>query len=131
MAFPSPANSAIGAARKPKRTPTRRTSIWTGTRLVLVCQNSLAKSSQRKRKTDGGRHQPFHHWLLSGRFEPSPERFSERDYARFGCYFEKDLPVGESFSVSYRFVIKPGVLTPEELARMRKDFDNPVVVTQK
>lgn len=62
---------------------------------------------------------------------PSPERFSERDYARFGCYFEKDLPAGESFSVSYRFVIKPGLMTQEELARMRMDFDNPVTVTQK
>ncbi|MEL7500533.1 MAG: membrane dipeptidase [Planctomycetota bacterium] len=62
---------------------------------------------------------------------PSPERFSERDYARFGCYFEKDLLAGEAFHVRYCFVVLPGESSVEELTRLHDELSNPVKVNSK
>ena len=57
---------------------------------------------------------------------PKPARFSERDYGRFGSYFEYDLNPKASFSVNYRFYIAPGVLSVDAISELSKDFVKPL-----
>ncbi len=61
---------------------------------------------------------------------PKPARFSERDYGRFGSYFEYDLKPGASFSINYRVWIQEGVMTMDEINALSQDFVDPVKVTQ-
>jgi hypothetical protein len=61
---------------------------------------------------------------------PKPARFSERDYGRFGSYFEYDLKPGESFSINYRIWIQEGVMTMDEINGLSQDFVDPAEVTQ-
>ena len=60
---------------------------------------------------------------------PGEARMSERDYARFGSYFEYDLPRGKPLEVGYRWWIQPGELTLEEAARIAADYAQPAAVT--
>lgn len=61
---------------------------------------------------------------------PKPSRYSERDYARFGSYFETTLKPDESFSVDYRFWIQEGEMSVEEVDALSSDFVHPVSVEQ-
>lgn len=60
---------------------------------------------------------------------PGEARMSERDYARFGSYFEYDLQGGKPLEVGYRWWIQPGELTLEEAARIAADYAQPAAVT--
>jgi hypothetical protein len=60
---------------------------------------------------------------------PKEARFSERDYGRFGSYFEYDLDEGKSLNVSYRLWLQEGLMKPEEVAALSNDFVDPVKVT--
>jgi hypothetical protein len=60
---------------------------------------------------------------------PKPARFSERDYGRFGSYFEYDLKPEESFSVNYRVWIQEGVMAIDGINALDRDFVNPVEVS--
>lgn len=60
---------------------------------------------------------------------PKESRFSERDYARFGSYFDYDLEPGKFFEVRYRAYILPGEASVEQIQRLSRDFVTPVVAT--
>lgn len=62
---------------------------------------------------------------------PGEARMSERDYARFGSYFEYDLRRDKPLDVGYRWWIQPGELTLEEAARIAADYAQPAAVTVK
>ncbi len=62
---------------------------------------------------------------------PKPSRFSERDYGRFGCYFEYDLAPKSAFSVNYRYYIVPGGLSKSEIDKLSADYSDPVNVVIK
>lgn len=57
---------------------------------------------------------------------PKPSRFSERDYGRFGSYFEYDLKPGDSFSVNYRVWIQEGEMTVDQIEALSRDFVDPI-----
>jgi hypothetical protein len=56
---------------------------------------------------------------------PKEARFSERDYARFGSYFEYELDEDRPLEVRYRLRVKLGEMTPEEIAAYHRDFADP------
>jgi hypothetical protein len=56
---------------------------------------------------------------------PKESRFSERDYARFGSYFEYELDEDRPLEVRYRLRVKLGEMTPEEIAAHHRDFADP------
>ena len=62
---------------------------------------------------------------------PGEARMSERDYARFGSYFEFELLPEKPLEVFYRWWIQPGELSLEEATRIAADWATPakIVVT--
>jgi hypothetical protein len=62
---------------------------------------------------------------------PKEARFSERDYGRFGSYFEKKLGKDDKLSVRYRIWLQAGEMKGEEVARLSVDFLEPPKVTVK
>lgn len=62
---------------------------------------------------------------------PGEARMSERDYARFGSYFEYDLRRDKPLDVGYRWWIQPGELTLEDATRIAADYAQPAAVTVK
>jgi hypothetical protein len=60
---------------------------------------------------------------------PGEARMSERDYARFGSYFEYDLTPAKPLEVGYRFWVQSGELTLAEAARIAADYARPALVT--
>lgn len=54
------------------------------------------------------RGEPFAVLRLDRDANPRPSRFSERDYGRFGCYFEHVLRPGQPLDINYRLLIKNG-----------------------
>jgi len=53
---------------------------------------------------------------------PKPARHSERDYGRFGSYFVSPVPEDEPLAVRYRFVVRAGEMTPEEVKAHNEKF---------
>jgi hypothetical protein len=53
---------------------------------------------------------------------PSPTRFSERDYARFGGYFEAEVTEKAPLVVQYRLWLQNGEVTAEQATAMRAAF---------
>lgn len=53
---------------------------------------------------------------------PKEWRGSERDYGRFGDYFEWDLTPKTPLHVQYRYWIQPGEMTVEQCDKMYKDY---------
>lgn len=62
---------------------------------------------------------------------PKEARFSERDYGRFGSYFQKTLEKGDKLSVRYRLWLQEGEMKGDEIARLSADFVDPPKVTVK
>jgi hypothetical protein len=62
---------------------------------------------------------------------PGESRWSERDYGRFGCYFEYDLTPDRPLVVNYRVWLQDGEMTGEQVAAMSKAFVQPPKVTVK
>jgi len=60
---------------------------------------------------------------------PGEARMSERDYARFGSYFEHDLRPDAPLEVAYRWWVQPGEMTLEQAARIAADYAEPVRAT--
>ena len=56
---------------------------------------------------------------------PKESRFSERDYGRFGSYFEYELDTDKPLVLRYRVFLKSGEMTIAEIDRMDADFTNP------
>ncbi len=60
---------------------------------------------------------------------PKEARFSERDYGRFGSYFEYNLSKEKPLEVNYRVWVQRGELTGEEAQARDHNFDEAVSVT--
>jgi hypothetical protein len=56
---------------------------------------------------------------------PKESRFSERDYGRFGCYFEYDLTEKTPLVTNYRLWLKSGEMTQEQAEAARTAFASP------
>ncbi|MFO0912152.1 MAG: DUF6807 family protein [Pirellulales bacterium] len=53
---------------------------------------------------------------------PKPARYSERDYGRFGSYFEYTLTKEKPLLVNYRVWLQEGELQPQQVAARREAF---------
>jgi len=53
---------------------------------------------------------------------PTPTRFSERDYARFGGYFEAEVTEKTPLVVQYRLWLQNGEITAEQASALRAAF---------
>ena len=60
---------------------------------------------------------------------PKQSRFSERDYGRFGSYFEYVLTKETPLDLRYRIYLQDGEMTVEEIEALSQSFRNPVEVT--
>jgi len=56
---------------------------------------------------------------------PKESRFSERDYGRFGCYFEYDLTAEHPLVVNYRVWLQDGEMTGDQVAALYEAFAHP------
>lgn len=56
---------------------------------------------------------------------PRPARFSERDYGRFGCYFESELTRGQTLDVNYQLQVIPGEIDVPTAAQIALQFAEP------
>jgi hypothetical protein len=65
-------------------------------------------------------------------FNPKEARHSEREYGRFGSYFEYTLTTqGKPLVVKYRLWLQEGSMKPEEVAVLSADFVKPVKASVK
>ena len=62
---------------------------------------------------------------------PHPSRWSERDYARIGCYFEYELTEKTPLLVDYRVWLQDGEMTVGEATAISGAFVTPPKVTVK
>ena len=62
---------------------------------------------------------------------PKESRHSEREYGRFGSYFEYALEKDKPLTVNYRLWLQEGLMKPEEVAVLSTSFVDPVGVTVK
>jgi len=62
---------------------------------------------------------------------PKEARFSERDYGRFGSYFETEFDEKKTLDVRYRLWLQEGEMTVEQVAASSADFVDPPKVTVK
>jgi hypothetical protein len=60
---------------------------------------------------------------------PKEARFSEREFGRFGSYFEYTLEKGKPLTVHYRLWLQEGLMKPKDVATLSNDFVEPVRVT--
>jgi hypothetical protein len=60
---------------------------------------------------------------------PKEARFSEREYGRFGSYFEYTMEKDQPLAVKYRLWVQQGLMQPESVSALSRDFINPVTVT--
>lgn len=56
---------------------------------------------------------------------PKEARFSERNYGRFGSYFEYEIDGDKTLDLNYRLWIQPGEMTVETVDAKSKDFVEP------
>ncbi|MEQ8789162.1 MAG: PmoA family protein [Pirellulaceae bacterium] len=56
---------------------------------------------------------------------PKEARFSERDYGRFGSYFEYTLTESNPLNLRYRIWLQKGEMTVDGVNRLSRDFINP------
>ncbi|WP_425617852.1 PmoA family protein [Anatilimnocola sp. NA78] len=62
---------------------------------------------------------------------PKEARFSERDYGRFGSYFEYELDAKKSLELNYRVWVQTGEMTVEQVDQLAKSFTSPADVKSK
>jgi hypothetical protein len=62
---------------------------------------------------------------------PKEARFSERDYGRFGSYFEYTVTKDKPLAVNYRVWVQRGEVTAEQVAELDDNFEEPVRVHVK
>jgi hypothetical protein len=60
---------------------------------------------------------------------PKEARFSEREYGRFGSYFDYTIEKDKPLTVNYRLWLQEGLMQPEEVAALSNNFLEPVKVT--
>jgi hypothetical protein len=59
---------------------------------------------------------------------PKESRFSERDYGRFGSYFEYEVRKEKPLRVNYRLWLQAGEMTVDQVERLDDDFVQAVAV---
>jgi hypothetical protein len=62
---------------------------------------------------------------------PGEKRYSERDYGRFGCYFEYDLTTERPLVLNHRVWLQNGEMTGEQIETLRTNFVTPPTVGVK
>lgn len=62
---------------------------------------------------------------------PGESRWSERDYGRFGCYFEYELTEDRPLVVNYRLWLQDGEMTGEQVQALSEAFVAPPKVSVK
>jgi hypothetical protein len=62
---------------------------------------------------------------------PGEKRWSERDYGRFGCYFEYELTEDRPLLVQYRIWLQEGEMKGEQVQALWTQFAQPPKVTVK
>jgi len=62
---------------------------------------------------------------------PKEARFSERDYGRFGSYFEYEIDAKKALELNYRIWVQKGELTAPQVARLDDAFATPAEVKVK
>lgn len=62
---------------------------------------------------------------------PKEARYSERDYGRFGSYFEYELDTDKPLDLNYRIWLQEGEMTGEQVQRLADDFVEPPAVMLK
>ena len=62
---------------------------------------------------------------------PKETRFSERDYARFGGYFQADITEEQPLVVNYRLWLQAGEMTPEQAQALQSAFASPAKTAVK
>lgn len=62
---------------------------------------------------------------------PKESRFSERDYGRFGSYFEYTIDQEHPLRVAYRVWLQPGEMDVAQVSAKSADFVSPPVATAK
>ena len=60
---------------------------------------------------------------------PGESRWSERNYGRFGCYFEYELTEKNPLLVNYRIWLQEGEMTLEQVEALSKAFTQQPKVT--
>jgi hypothetical protein len=60
---------------------------------------------------------------------PKDARFSEREYGRFGSYFEYTIEKDKPLLVNYRLWVQEGLMQPNEVDALSHNFVEPVDVT--
>lgn len=60
---------------------------------------------------------------------PKEARYSERDYGRFGSYFEHTIEPDRPLLIRYRFWLQPGELSLEQAQQLSDAFVTPATVT--
>ena len=60
---------------------------------------------------------------------PKEARFSEREYGRFGSYFEYTIEKDKPLVVNYRLWLQDGLMKPEEIAALSRNFVEPAQVS--
>ncbi|WP_254512417.1 DUF6807 family protein [Anatilimnocola floriformis] len=62
---------------------------------------------------------------------PKEARFSERDYGRFGSYFEFEVDANKPLELNYRVWVQAGEMTGEQVTRLDEAFVTPAAVSVK
>jgi len=62
---------------------------------------------------------------------PKEARFSERDYGRFGSYFVYEVTKDKPLRVDYRIWLQEGMMQPEQVEALSREFVDPVVAIVK
>jgi Methane oxygenase PmoA len=62
---------------------------------------------------------------------PGEKRYSERDYGRFGCYFEYDLTPEHPLVLNHRIWLQNGEMTGDQARALSAEFAAPPKVTWK
>jgi hypothetical protein len=62
---------------------------------------------------------------------PGEQRYSERSYGRFGCYFTYDLTEKNPLVVRYRVWLQEGEMTASQVQALWTAFAHPPAVTVK
>jgi hypothetical protein len=60
---------------------------------------------------------------------PKEARFSEREYGRFGSYFEYAIDEGKPLTINYRLWLQEGQMEPKDVAALSNNFIVPPMVT--
>ncbi len=58
---------------------------------------------------------------------PKEARFSERDYGRFGSYFQYDLSSEKTLDLNYRIWLQSGEMNEEQVHSLSNDFVEPTI----